>query len=709
MSTLNGINVKSISERDITKIKSVFFTIAHKFKVFFNLDYELFKQKKYEGRFFTYNGRNVNCPKKYKYLMENPSEGIVIPLRLTGVPPDQALMYIIVPMTATNAEVVKAAQEAYRLNSIIRVNIIYKGTYMDNAMKNDRITTVGFTLGKDMFTVMASLVAAARGQPSLNEHQKLLKGLSRVFIPRLIDELTRILIVDVLIENGVAITHNQVENRRTSRDQLLDMINANDLSQALVDKIFNPGRRRWSWASRLYSILKNIGNAYYFQAKEAELFTDRFSPQSQTNPFSSFVIEKIIDLVSRVKDKDIVISTRLNYIKKLNDYAKRYAPEFKTYDNVQNKPFWILVKALQRVISDERNKYISLTELAKEVFRHDHAFGFAKEIESITNNLRGSLPKTFPTIQRIIDYCKNKINDYTKRQYMYGLIEAVAYASDMIIITPDNPKNTEVKLLGVIRDTLIDCKVFGDSITATDINNYFGVKLTAFYFGSYDYFLKTYTDNQLIKITEKTRQVLMKINSKSANKLLLELSKYIPSRRATELLRMAPNEIVYNNLLSRISEGDSSTLHDPNWASMKDGILGKQVAIAQSFSRVETDQNGRKITVEYMFDGYTGKIYPVDATYSSGRTIWELHHIDHDKTNNNPYNLIWVVKTKDPATSKSSHQTTLAGAKLRQYIAEMRLIKIALKYGYPPKLWGLEQQLEYIRIQQDQGSQYINP
>ena len=261
MSTINGINVKSISEQDITKNKSAFFTIAHKFNALFNLDYELFKQKKYDCRFFTYNGRNVYCPKKYKYLMENPSEGNIIPLRLAGVPPDQALMYVIVPMTATNAEVVKAAQEAYRLNPTIEVNIIYKGTYIDNTMKNGRITTVGFTLGKDMFTVMASMVAAARDQLSLNEHQKLLKGLSRVFIPRLIDELTRILIVDVLIENGVAITHNQVENRRTSRDQLLDMINANDLSQALVDKIFNPGRRRWSWASRLYSILKNIGKS----------------------------------------------------------------------------------------------------------------------------------------------------------------------------------------------------------------------------------------------------------------------------------------------------------------------------------------------------------------------------------------------------------------------------------------------------------------
>jgi len=128
-----------------------------------------------------------------------------------------------------------------------------------------------------------------------------------------------------------------------------------------------------------------------------------------------------------------------------------------------------------------------------------------------------------------------------------------------------------------------------------------------------------------------------------------------------------------------------------------------------TFSTYERDSTGRKVRVYWMFDGYTGKPYRVDATYPSGRTIWELHHIDWDKTNNNPDNLIWVVKQVDPITGETSHKTNLPNNELREYIAEMRLIKIALKYGRAPRRWNLEYQLEYLLEQQRQQSGVITP
>ena len=73
--------------------------------------------------------------------------------RLTGVPPDQAIMMIDINVSSTVAELKKVIQKAYKLNPILQIQFIFNGKVLPDNITFGRI---GVHPRKDVITVMAT-------------------------------------------------------------------------------------------------------------------------------------------------------------------------------------------------------------------------------------------------------------------------------------------------------------------------------------------------------------------------------------------------------------------------------------------------------------------------------------------------------------------------------------------------------------------------
>ena len=175
---------------------------------------------------------------------------------------------------------------------------------------------------------------------------------------------------------------------------------------------------------------------------------------------------------------------------------------------------------------------------------------------------------------------------------------------------------------------------------------------------------------------------------------LLELGRYDPNERQKELQELYPTWELYQEYELKTFYGNTESVHTSDWSSPRKRSL-REVALFATQGFVSEG-------VEYVFDAFTGNFYRKDLRFDSGRTAWEIHHIDFIKTNNDINNLLWVLKMRDPVTGVSSHLTNIDDLENRkEYITMGRIVKSALRHGQAPKSWSLTNQMRYYLEMRD--------
>ena len=149
--------------------------------------------------------------------------------------------------------------------------------------------------------------------------------------------------------------------------------------------------------------------------------------------------------------------------------------------------------------------------------------------------------------------------------------------------------------------------------------------------------------------------------------------------------------------------GDIDSSLPSNWPRLREKAKSLFYTQQGEHTIYEIRQDGTKYAATYVFDAFTGRIYQKDADG------WQLHHVDHDENNNEWDNFLWVMKLKDPDTGESSHRTVFAtDQERREYIALGKMIKIAFKYGYAPRIWSYSRQAYYYEILRKYPRRFIS-
>jgi len=530
------------------------------------------------------------------------------------------------------------------------------------------------------------------------EHQKLIINMANVHIPQLIKTLPANALREILIENHI-ITKRQ--NVNSTWDELYNMIYENKLEKKLETIIFNY-KGKWSWAAQLAKFIDTYKNGIYKFGRSE--FTRRMSNQKlKSVPYSEVAfhptkIEMLFDYFLQIDKMEIDINKRKDILMKIKDYSSNVLGiNYLTYKDVQNKPNWILFKALQRVISNKYNRFVSLSEIGQEILG-DGSIGLVTKYY-----FRNDLSKN--TLKRIRNYCNQNILNKEDRKFIDSMIIALARFSGIFIIAVEKSfiKYKEHKLVDNLINALGKLKISegwrSEYPTINELTEFFGIDIEPKLSDRENQLYRVFYPRDFIKISRILNDKLAKIDKKAYSDILTYIRVYQKIDRVNEIKSQYPD---YNSYLKRKSlelYGNVNSKHSSDWSKKRDGILGEQVFSLQGFVKKSRNTKNSLTQLEYMFDAFTGNIYRRDKKYKSGRSVWELHHIDFDKTNNDPDNLLWVMKEVNPNLGITSHITNFSNEiEKRNYIGIGMMIKAALKYGYAPRFWSLKQQAEFYEI-----------
>lgn len=484
---------------------------------------------------------------------------------------------------------------------------------------------------------------------------------------------------------------------KANKSQLLLLAIENNLKNELTGQLLYSSTS--SWARSLIEIINEKTNGYYGFGKD--LFFRRFGNELTTSgdlwrdtSFDEFTVDKLIDFFIHLNDPDVTLNKQRENLFMLDNYADRNFANAGNllFDLVLNKPMWFIGKSIQQIYSKEKDKFVSLNFISSQIFQDEHAF--SGELG------RGSARMPYDKIK---SFCMNNLAEQSHIDYFKKLLDALATANDLIYLTENNPKNVELSLIQKIAEKI---KPLSQTYGWRDeIPNW--KELEAFFgFSRNNLWKKThvmkktlyriFSENDLAKFSDRLSQELAPLDPASCRELLIEIGSYDIAARKEELKYLFPSYDSWILYEYKKIHGDVDSVHLKDWQKKREGILGASVAYLQDFK-----VNG----IDYRFDAITGYMYRIDETYisSGGRSIsaWILHHIDHDKNNNHPNNLLWV--------RYDSHVTNLNDAELREWIALGKMIKSSLVFGQAPKNWAHENQVSFYNLILSQPRCFINP
>ncbi len=352
---------------------------------------------------------------------------------------------------------------------------------------------------------------------------------------------------------------------------------------------------------------------------------------------------------------------------------------------------WLLGKALQNVISKNLGKFVTITFVSNEVFGYDSVFGA---------RLDSDLKVNIKTFDAVLDYTSKNIRDKNDYNYIVKVLEALAYANDLLFFTDKNPKFEELRLLRDIRGRLGILKKFegwhGDLPNMGELVSFLGISrnlidalmLTV---GTQTSIYRVFNADELKIIARNLKRKLAPIDPIAYKDLLSRIKAYDSGIRRDELKRKFPTLSSFKEYSFTSIHGDVESQLPSNW----DKIKTRALSVFYSEQGLHKKDDGKY----YAFDSFTGRVYTADLIQGKPPAGWQLHHIDHDETNNNINNLLWTVKEVDSLTGGTGHRTTFSSDKeRREYIAQGIMTKLSFKYGFAPRFWTLERQAYFNYI-----------
>jgi hypothetical protein len=374
----------------------------------------------------------------------------------------------------------------------------------------------------------------------LNEHQRLPRVIAELYLDKLIQAMPKSKVREVLVEN------NKISKRgmaKATKEELLNLVYEHGLDDNLIKEVFTI-TGVWSWPRHIIRFLNRYNPDFYKFGEH--LFSSRFGseiysrtglPWSRT-PFDEFTIGKLLDLFIKVKDPNLSFNARKNVISELDQYLRNNYPQLKSYEDVINKPIWLLGKALQQVLSSEEGKFLSLNNIGDKVLHDEHAFTFRYDSSRQMNRL---------TYQRITDFCKENLQNSDNIKYIDEMIEALSYAHGDIIFTSSNPKTIELALIQKISDKLTILKSTehwrGDTPNFYELADLFGKSLNWIFSKTHmseSRIHNVFFEKDLNLISKVLKSKLLPVDKTGCQELLLELGKYDPDARQAELRKLFP-------------------------------------------------------------------------------------------------------------------------------------------------------------------------
>ncbi len=557
----------------------------------------------------------------------------------------------------------------------------------------------------DAFLLIPASTAGANPTPALRMPKNikylnkfLIKTIAIAHLELLIDDMPVSFIREVLIENGI-ITKYEGYSRKSkaaylTRTDLMNKIDHYNLKNSLIETIFNRKSDGYSWSLKTAQFINAISSGYYRIGKH--LFAHRFQNAKLNGkeyslvPIRNFPIDKLTDYFINVQDSKISLMHRMKVLQLLELYASEIGLNRYEDEDVNDKIMWLLGKALQQVISNNFGEYISLTSVSSKVFGYGHVFG-----TGLKTNLKSD-KKTFETVRDYIEKKDNKGNNIFDKKdinYINSILEALAYAKDVIFYTEKNPKKVEMELIRLMSEKLGVLKISEgwkyDKPNMKELAKFFGVSKSLFrsirYYGYDDKssIYRVFSQDDLDLFAERIKLKLAPVDPAGAKEILVTLGAYDPVARRAELIRQFPTLESKNQYEDKSIYGDSASNYPPKW-NRKSWKARMKLSLA--YSQGLHSLNGK----EYFFDGFTGELVLLDDPNV------EIHHIGFHKSDSTFNDL---VLAKKGSTHRTKFANTEAGkAEKLEYIANGKIVKLALNRGQAPRIWSLESQAHFKQI-----------
>jgi len=136
--------------------------------------------------------------------------------------------------------------------------------------------------------------------------------------------------------------------------------------ESLTKEVFGWSTTSWTVFKSLAKYFTNLGQGFYTFSDR--IFAKKFDNEGnhKGGKWRSDTIEQLIDLFETLQDNKISDAKNRVAILALRKYIQDR--NLRNFQNILNKPEWVLTKALQKVFSSKYNRYISMDELSIMIF-----------------------------------------------------------------------------------------------------------------------------------------------------------------------------------------------------------------------------------------------------------------------------------------------------------------------------------------------------
>ncbi len=239
--------------------------------------------------------------------------------------------------------------------------------------------------------------------------------------------------------------------RGITQEGLTDLVLTNLPRELLVQEIFgwSTSESRWNIFRRSAQIFIELSQGFYTFGDK--IFSKKFNNEGDYTGgiLRADTIEQLIDLVENLQDDTLHQNDKKKLLDGFNQYLQSRG--LRNFQQVLNKPEWVLTKSLQKIFSTKLGRRISMDELSRMIFGEDYKSYFRDHFSGTTRNREFK-----PSNVKIIETYSEQHLGTAELATIKTLIDTWrVLRNDVAYGAPTNsPKQQDINLINSLRDIL---------------------------------------------------------------------------------------------------------------------------------------------------------------------------------------------------------------------------------------------------------------